>query len=49
MNGYVIPQVLEVPPISAHGNVMEIARKFGGEEKLVQAVNDLQTYLYQGV
>ena len=41
-----IPAVLEVPPISQHGNVMEIAEKFGGEDRLVKAVNRLQTLLY---
>jgi hypothetical protein len=35
-----------VPPINRHGNVMEIARCFGGEDKLVQAVHALQAILY---
>jgi type I restriction enzyme R subunit len=43
---FVIPDVLEVPPICDHGNVIEIARKFGGEDKLVEAVTELQTLLY---
>jgi type I restriction enzyme R subunit len=43
---FVLPDVLEVPPPSAHGNVMEIAKKFGGSEKLVDAVHQLQTLLY---
>jgi type I restriction enzyme, R subunit len=43
---FVIPDALEVPPISQHGNVMEIAKLFGGEEKLVEAVHQLQTLLY---
>jgi type I restriction enzyme R subunit len=43
---FTIPDVLEVPPISEHGNVMEIANKFGGSEKLVEAVDRLQTLLY---
>ncbi|MBI1902923.1 MAG: DEAD/DEAH box helicase family protein [Planctomycetia bacterium] len=43
---FVIPDVLEVPPISAHGNVVEIAKVFGGTEKLVEAVHELQTLLY---
>jgi hypothetical protein len=34
---------LEVPPISWHGNVIEIARHSGGEERLVDAVRRLQT------
>jgi type I restriction enzyme R subunit len=43
---FVIPDVLEVPPLSAHGNVVEIAKAFGGTEKLVEAVHELQTLLY---
>jgi hypothetical protein len=41
-----VPDVLEVPPISQHGNVVEIAAKFGGAEKLIEAVNQLQRLLY---
>lgn len=41
-----IPDVLKVPPISEHGNVMEIAGLFGGAERLRDAVNQLQTLLY---
>jgi len=40
------PEVLKVPPISAHGNVPEIAALFGGTERLREAVNQLQTLLY---
>ena len=43
---FVIPDVLEVPPINQYGNVIEIAEHFGGEEKLVEAVHQLQTLLY---
>ena len=43
---FVIPDVLKVPPISNHGNVMEIAGMFGGPEKLKDAVNQLQALLY---
>jgi type I restriction enzyme R subunit len=43
---FVIPDVLEVPPISDHGNVIEIAVRFGGVEQLRQAVIQLQTLLY---
>lgn len=43
---FVIPDVLKVPPISDHGNVMEIAGFFGGPEKLREAVNQLQALLY---
>jgi type I restriction enzyme R subunit len=41
-----IPDVFEVPPISLHGNLSEIARKFGGTEKLVEAFSKLQAFLY---
>ena len=43
---FVIPDVLKLPPISEHGNVVEIAAHFGGPEKLREAVNELQTLLY---
>lgn len=43
---FVIPDALELPPINRHGNVIEIARHFGGEEKLSEAVHVLQTLLY---
>lgn len=43
---FVIPDVLKVPPISQHGNVVEIAEFFGGPEQLRTAVNQLQTLLY---
>jgi type I restriction enzyme R subunit len=41
-----VPDILNVPPISEHGNVMEIAAKFGGPERLREAVTQLQTLLY---
>ena len=41
-----IPDALEVPPISTHGNVIEISEKFGGPEKLREAVAALQALLY---
>jgi type I restriction enzyme R subunit len=43
---FTIPDVLEVPPISAHGNIVEIAAVFGGADKLMQAFKDLQRLLY---
>jgi type I restriction enzyme R subunit len=43
---FVLPDVLKVPPISERGNVIEIAKMFGGSEKLRDAVNQLQTLLY---
>jgi type I restriction enzyme R subunit len=42
----VLPDALQIPPISERGNVMEIARIFGGPDRLRQAVNQLQTLLY---
>jgi len=41
-----IPDTLQVPPISEHGNVMEIARLFGGAQQMKQAVDRLQAMLY---
>jgi type I restriction enzyme R subunit len=41
-----IPDVLKVPPISRHGNVIEIAGLFGGPEQLREAVDELQQLLY---
>ena len=43
---FVLPDVLQIPPISSHGNVIEIANLFGGPDKLREAVNQLQTLLY---
>jgi type I restriction enzyme R subunit len=43
---FVIPDVLELPPINAHGNVIEIAGRFGGVDKLRHAVLEMQTLLY---
>jgi type I restriction enzyme R subunit len=43
---FLIPDVLELPPINQHGNVIEIAGKFGGVDLLRQAVTQLQTLLY---
>jgi type I restriction enzyme, R subunit len=43
---FTIPDVFEVPPISQHGNLTEIASKFGGTDKLVEAFSKLQEYLY---
>ncbi len=41
-----IPDILKIAPISDHGNVMEIATKFDGADKLRAAVEQLQTLLY---
>jgi type I restriction enzyme R subunit len=43
---FTIPDVFEVPPISHHGNLKEIAAKFRGTDKLVEAFLLLQKYLY---
>ncbi len=43
---FLIPDVLRLPPISEHGNVIEIAGLFGGAERLREAINQLQTLLY---
>jgi type I restriction enzyme R subunit len=43
---FVMPDILEVPPISTYGNVMEIATYFGGVEQLRSAVNEMQRELY---
>lgn len=43
---FVLPDVLEVPPLSEQGNVMEIAKRFGGPVQLRAAVTQLQTLLY---
>lgn len=42
-----IPDALQVPPISEHGNVMEIAKLFGGAPQMKQAVDRLQAMLYR--
>jgi type I restriction enzyme R subunit len=46
MAQFVIPEILEVPPLSEHGNVLEIAGNFGGVDKLREAIAELQTLLY---
>jgi type I restriction enzyme, R subunit len=43
---FMIPDILEVPPISNHGNVMQIAQYFGDERRLDEAVRELQVQLY---
>ncbi len=43
---FTLPAALQVPPISQHGNVAEIARLFGGAPALREAVRELQTLLY---
>ena len=43
---FVIPDILKLPPISDHGNIIEIAALFGGPDQLRSAVNELQSLLY---
>lgn len=43
---FLVPDVLKVPPISEHGNVIEIGKLFGGTDRLRTAINQLQTLLY---
>ena len=43
---FVLPDVLDVPPISNHGQPGEIVRLFGGAAQLRDAVTQLQTLLY---
>jgi type I restriction enzyme R subunit len=43
---FVMPDILKVPPLSERGNVIEIARFFGGAEKLRHALHELQELLY---
>jgi type I restriction enzyme R subunit len=44
---FTLPDVLKVAPIWRHGNVAEIARKFGGVDNLRSAVKRLQEVLYE--
>lgn len=41
-----LPEILKVPPISEHGRVPEIAARFGGPDRLREAVSELQALLY---
>ncbi len=43
---FALPDVLQVPPINRHGNVIEIAKLFGGEGQLRDAIQKLQNVLY---
>ncbi|MCP4164574.1 MAG: DEAD/DEAH box helicase family protein [Chloroflexi bacterium] len=43
---FAIPDVLKVPPVSEHGNVVEIIRYFDGADKMVEAVEQMQALLY---
>jgi type I restriction enzyme R subunit len=41
-----MPASLKVKAVEKYGNVREIAAKFGGADKLKQAVEQLQSLLY---
>jgi type I restriction enzyme R subunit len=42
----VLPDVLRLPDIASHGNVLEIASLFGGDDQLREAVTEMQVLLY---
>ncbi len=41
-----VPEILKIPPISGHGNVIEISQAFGGPEQLREALSQMQALLY---
>ncbi len=41
-----IPDILKIEPISRRGNILEIANKFGGAERLRNALYEMQNLLY---
>ena len=43
---FVLPGILKVPPLTGFGNPSEIARRFGGADKLRDAVNEMSGLLY---
>jgi type I restriction enzyme R subunit len=43
---FVLPDVLRVPPLSNHGQIVEIVQLFGGVDQLRSAVTELQNGLY---
>lgn len=42
-----LPRVLQVSPFDRYGSTYEIYQLFGGAEKLLQAVDELQKFLYE--
>ena len=42
-----LPRVLQVSPFDQYGSTYEIYQLFGGAEKLLQAVDELQIFLYE--
>ena len=43
---FVMPDILEVPPISQYGSFPEIVNYFGGVQQLRSAVSEMQRQLY---
>lgn len=43
---FTLPDVLKVPPLSELGTPAEIAGRFGGPDRLLDAIDRLQEYLY---
>ncbi len=41
-----LPDILQIPPISGWGNVIEISDRFGGAEQVREAVAEMQKRLY---
>ena len=46
MAQFAMPDILKVPPISTHGNIMEIVRYFETADRMHQAVDQMQALLY---
>lgn len=42
-----LPRILQVSPFDQYGTTYEIYQIFGGAEKLLQAVDEMQKYLYE--
>jgi|GEM_PF-3240523 len=42
-----LPRVLQVSPFDRYGSTYEIYQLFGGAEKMLQAVDELQKFLYE--
>ncbi|MDO9579539.1 MAG: DEAD/DEAH box helicase family protein [Bacteroidales bacterium] len=43
-----VPDILKIPPMSEHGNIIEISNLFGGTKKLQNAMSEMQRLLYLG-
>lgn len=42
-----LPRVLQVPPFTEYGSSVEIYSLFGGPEKMLRAVDEMQKFLYE--